>query len=467
MGFLSITFLFYFLPIFLAAYFLTPTIQAKNVVTLLFSLIFYAWGEPRFVIILLLSIAFNFCAGLFIDAREGSSRRLVLAVAVAGNLLLLGIFKYANFITANLTTLLSPLGAPSIRTSIPLPLGISFFTFHSLSYIIDVYRRRFRANRDPVQVALYISLFPQLVAGPIVRYKTVARQLDARRFTFGRASVGARVFIIGLAQKVLVADVVAKLVQVTFDQLPHRSLVEAWIGLISYTVQIYFDFAGYSNMAIGLGIVLGFTFPRNFRIPYTSLSITEFWRRWHMSLSSWLRDYLYIPLGGNRGSNAQTYRNLVMVFLLCGLWHGANWTFVLWGAWHGAFLVIERLGLGSVLARIPTPARWAYALLAVMGGWVLFRSTDLPEAIGYYASLFGRNGLSEVSLDMHDALNDRAIMTLVIGCVLAVAPRWPAKWAPPFLVRASADVAVTFALLIFSMITVAAGAYSPFLYFRF
>ena len=443
MVFSSITFLFYFLPIFLAAYFLTPTIQAKNVVTLLFSLVFYAWGEPRFVIILLLSIAFNFCAGLVIDACEGSSRRVALGVAVAGNLLLLGIFKYANFITANLATLLHPLGAPSFATNIALPLGISFFTFHCLSYIIDVYRRRFPANRNPIDIALYISLFPQLVAGPIVRYKSVARQLDARRFTLGRASVGARIFIIGLAQKVLVADVVGKLVQVTFDQLPHRSLVEAWIGLIAYTIQIYFDFAGYSNMAIGLGIVLGFTFPRNFRMPYRSLSITEFWRRWHMSLSSWLRDYLYIPLGGNRGGNAQTYRNLIMVFLLCGLWHGANWTFVLWGAWHGAFLVIERLGLGSVLARLAKPARWAYALLAVMGGWVLFRSTDLSEAIGYFGSLFGQNGFSEISFDMHDALNDRAIMTLVIGSVLAIAPRWPARWSAPFFVRASADIALT------------------------
>jgi alginate O-acetyltransferase complex protein AlgI len=220
-------------------------------------------------------------------------------------------------------------------------------------------------------------------------------------------------------------------------------------------------------MAIGLGIVLGFTFPRNFRMPYTSLSITEFWRRWHMSLSSWLRDYLYIPLGGNRGSNAQTYRNLIMVFLLCGLWHGANWTFVLWGAWHGVFLVIERLGLKSVLARRARLVSWAYALLAVMGGWVLFRSASLTAAIGYYASLVGRNGFSEISFDMHDALSERAIVTLVIGCVLAVAPRWPAKWPAPLLVRAPADVAFTFALLIFSMITVAAGAYSPFLYFRF
>jgi D-alanyl-lipoteichoic acid acyltransferase DltB (MBOAT superfamily) len=467
MVFSSITFLFYFLPIFLVLYFITPTIKGKNVVTLFFSLLFYAWGEPRFIVVLLFSIVFNFLAALAIDDREGPARRLALAVAVAGNLLVLAVFKYANFATANLAAVLAPLGLAVATTNIHLPLGISFFTFHCLSYVIDIYRRRFRANRDPIDVALYISLFPQLVAGPIVRYKTVARQLDARRFTLGRASVGARIFIVGLAQKVLVADVVAPLVQVAFDQVHDRSLVEAWIGLIAYTVQLYFDFAGYSNMAIGLGVVLGFTFPRNFRMPYTSLSITEFWRRWHMSLSSWLRDYLYIPLGGNRGSNAQTYRNLIMVFLLCGLWHGANWTFVLWGVWHGAFLVIERLGLRSVLARRPTLAQWAYALLAVMGGWVLFRSASLSDAIRYYSSLIGRNGVGDMSFDMHDALNDRVIVTLVIGCVLAVAPRWPARWSAPLVVRAPADVAFMFALLIFSMITVAAGAYSPFLYFRF
>jgi alginate O-acetyltransferase complex protein AlgI len=467
MVFSSITFLFYFLPIFLIVYFATPTIKGKNVVALLFSLLFYTWGEPRFVVILLFSIVFNFFAALVIDNKSGSSRKLALAVAVAGNLLLLAVFKYANFLSANLSALMAPFGIDVLKTNIGLPLGISFFTFHCVSYIIDVYRRRFSANRDPIDIALYISLFPQLVAGPIVRYKTVARQLDARRLSLSHASVGARIFIVGLAQKVLIADVVAPLVQVAFDQVPNRSLDEAWIGLVSYAVQIYFDFAGYSNMAIGMGIVLGFTFPRNFRMPYTSLSITEFWRRWHISLSSWLRDYLYIPLGGNRGGNAQTYRNLVMVFLLCGLWHGANWTFVLWGAWHGAFLVVERLGLASILTRLPTPARWAYALLAVLGGWVLFRSADLTSAVGYYASLIGANGVGEISFDMHDALNERAVATLIIGCVLAVAPRWFPRWSAPLLLRASADVTVTFALLVLSMITVAAGAYSPFLYFRF
>ena len=263
--------------------------------------------------------------------------------------------------------------------------------------MIDVYRRRFPANRNPVDVALYISLFPQLVAGPIVRYKTVARQLDVRRSTLGRASAGARIFIIGLAQKVLIADVVAPARPGRVRPCHNPSMAEAWIGLLAYTIQIYFDFAGYSNMAIGLGIVLGFTFPRNFQMPYTSLSITEFWRRWHMSLSSWLRDYLYIPLGGNRGTNLKTYRNLVTVFVLCGIWHGANWTFVLWGAWHGAFLVIERLALVRFSGGSRKPSRWLYALLAVMGGWVLFRSADLAIAGSYFASLVGAHGLGRRS----------------------------------------------------------------------
>ena len=467
MVFSSITFLFYFLPIFIACYFLTPTIQAKNVVTLLFSLVFYAWGEPRFLLILLFSIVFNYAAAVVIDRNAGVRRKWALGLAVAVNLLVLGLFKYANFVTADLAALTAPLGCRWSATNIALPLGISFFTFHCLSYIIDVYRRRFRANRNPIDVALYIALFPQLVAGPIVRYKTVARQLDARRATLGRASVGARIFIVGLAQKVLVADVVAPLAQVAFDHVPGRSLPEAWIGLLAYAIQIYFDFAGYSNMAIGLGIALGFTFPRNFRTPYTSLSITEFWRRWHMSLSSWLRDYLYIPLGGSRGTRLETYRNLVTVFVLCGAWHGANWTFLLWGVWHGAFLVVERLGLGSLLKRIPPYARWAYALLAVMGGWVLFRAADLPAALDYYASLVGLNGWRDLSFDMHDALNDRAITMLVIGSALAILPRWLPRFSPPLLLRAAADTGLTFALLIVSMITVAAGAYSPFLYFKF
>ena len=363
--------------------------------------------------------------------------------------------------------MLRPFGAAVNLPNIPLPLGISFFTFHSLSYIIDVYRRRFRANRDPVQVALYISLFPQLVAGPIVRYKTVARQLQARRHTLSRASAGARIFIIGLAQKVLIADPLAQLVEVVFDHTPLPSMAEAWTGLLAYTIQIYYDFAGYSNMAIGLGLVLGFTFPRNFRLPYSSLSITEFWRRWHMSLSAWLRDYLYIPLGGNRFGVVRTYRNLLTVFILCGLWHGANWTFVVWGAWHGGFLVLERLRFSRLLAWLPLPSRWAYTQLAVMGGWVLFRSRDLQTARVIYAGLIGRHGLGSMSLDMHATLSTGLSVLLLTGSALAVLPRWVRLPKLPPTMMASADTVWTFGLLILAMIFVAAGTYSPFLYFRF
>ncbi len=467
MVFSSITFLFFFLPIFVAAYFLTPTIWGKNLVTLLFSLVFYAWGEPRFVLILLASIVFNMFAAVIVDRYSGQTRGYALVVAVSVNLLLLVYFKYANFITTNLDAMLRPIGLGVAETNIQLPLGISFFTFHCVSYIIDVYRRRFKANRDPIEVALYIALFPQLVAGPIVRYKTVARQLRSRSHTLSRASAGARIFIIGLAQKVLIADVVAPLAEAVFDYIPHRSMVEAWTGLLAYTIQIYFDFAGYSNMAIGLGLVLGFTFPRNFRLPYTALSITDFWRRWHMSLSSWLRDYLYIPLGGSRVGALKTYRNLLTIFLLCGIWHGANWTFLVWGAWHGAFLIMERLGLAALLARVTVPARWAYTLLAVMGGWVLFRSNELSDALQFYASLIGRDGVSNISFDLQDKLDARVIGTLVVGCALAVAPRWVRLPSLALKFKAASDAISTFGLLLLSMTSVAASTYSPFIYFRF
>lgn len=467
MVFSSIPFLFFFLPIFLAAYFLTPSVGGKNLVTLFCSLVFYAWGEPWFVLVLLGSIAFNAIAALAIDALGGPARSAALAVTIGVNLSTLGVFKYANFVVANLDDLARHFNFTLADPGIPLPLGISFFTFHCISYVVDVYRRRFEANRNPVEVALYIALFPQLVAGPIVRYKTVARQLRSRVHTLFQTSAGARIFIIGLAQKVLVADPLAPLVEVVFDRTPSPSMAEAWSGLVAYTVQIYFDFAGYSNMAIGLGLILGFTFPRNFRLPYTSRSITEFWRRWHMSLSAWLRDYLYVPLGGNRGGAARTYLNLVLVFLLCGLWHGANWTFVLWGAWHGGFLVMERIGLARLLARLPSPARWAYSMLVVMGAWVLFRSRGLVDARRLYSGLAGRNGLGAISLDVHASLNTVLVVSLLAGCVLAVGPRWIKMPPLPAGAVAPLDAVWTFGLLALAMVFVAAGSYSPFLYFRF
>lgn len=350
---------------------------------------------------------------------------------------------------------------------IPLPLGISFFTFHCLSYVIDIYRRQFPANRNFFEVALYIALFPQLVAGPIVRYKTVAKLLHERRHTLGRASAGARIFVIGLAQKVLVADVVAPLVEAVFDQTQIPTFGDSWLGLLSYTIQIYFDFAGYSNMAIGLALCLGIGFPRNFRLPYQSHSITEFWRRWHISLSSWLRDYLYIPLGGSRGGVLSTYRNLLTVFLLCGLWHGASWNFVLWGGWHGSFLVIERLGLTKFLSQVPPVIRSIYVLLAVMGGWVLFRSRDLSSAAHMYAGLIGLNDAHALSFKVHLVLQPAVFGALAAGCVLSTLSL-PMKL--PNILRPIVpitDAAWTFGLTVLVIVSTAVGTYSPFLYFRF
>jgi alginate O-acetyltransferase complex protein AlgI len=462
--FSSIPFLFYFLPLFMLAYFLTATIRGKNLITLLFSLVFYGWGGPWFVLVLLGSISFNVVAALMIDRCAGPRRTTALVVAVTVNLLMLATFKYSDFFVVNLNLLLDTgLQQPHFA----LPLGISFFTFHCLCYVIDVYRRRFAANRDPIEVALYIAFFPQLVAGPIVRYRTVARQLRSRRHRLAFASAGARIFIIGLAQKVLIADRLAPVVQTVFDQTLRPTMAEAWTGVLAYTVQIYYDFAGYSNMAVGIGLILGFTLPRNFRLPYASLSITEFWRRWHMSLSAWLRDYLYIPLGGSRGGKWQTYRNLITVFLLCGLWHGASWNFVLWGVWHGAFLVAERSFLGRQLARLPAPAQWAYALVVVMAGWVLFRARDLATARTIYGGMLGLHGTLALRFDVHVALNPGNVAPLIVGCALAVLPRWvrlPSLGQP---VAAVGDTAWTFSLLILTMISVAAGAFSPFLYFRF
>ena len=473
MLFPSIPFLFYFLPLFFILYCVTPGITAKNLFLLLASLAFYAWGEPRFVILLLGQIALNYGAALIIEANDGSRRTLATAIAVGLNLLTLGVFKYADFVVGSLNAAL-PAGASFALPGLALPLGISFFTFHSISYLVDVHRREVIANRNPLQVAVYIAMFPQLVAGPIIRYHTISRQLGARRMTLGRASAGWRIFVIGLAQKILIADEVARIAEAVFDKAGQPGFVEAWLGLGAYTIQIYFDFAGYSNMAIGLGLALGFAFPRNFRLPYTARSLTEFWRRWHISLSQWLRDYLYLPLGGSRGSTIETARNLVLVFLLCGLWHGANWTFVIWGAHHGCFLILERAGLMRRLERTPVLVSRLYALAAIMTGWVWFRAHDVDHALGFFASLAGLHGWSEISLSTHAALNPATLVAAAIGIGLATTDiglmlRWLRRSAAP-VVKPGLAIADTLAIGVFlglAVLSVAAGSYSPFLYFRF
>jgi alginate O-acetyltransferase complex protein AlgI len=468
----SISFLFYFLPLFFIGYVAAPGVAAKNVFLLLASLVFYAWGEPWFVLVLVGQTTFNYGAALAIGAGEGAARRWTTGLAITANLLLLGVFKYADFAVGTFNAFL-PAGSAFGLPGLALPLGISFFTFHSLSYLIDVHRGQVQANRNPLEVAVYIAMFPQLVAGPIIRYRTIAHQLTRRRMTFGRASAGMRIFIIGLAQKVLLADEVARVAEAVFDKTVAPSLSEAWLGLSAYTIQIYFDFAGYSNMAIGLGLALGFAFPRNFRLPYTARSITEFWRRWHISLSQWLRDYLYIPLGGSRGSDVETYRNLCLVFILCGLWHGANWTFVIWGIHHGFFLILERAGWLRILRRAPVPLGRLYALAAVMSGWVWFRARDLDHALSFFGSLIGAHGWSGLNLTTHAVLGPPVIGAMVLGVLLATASydlrialrRLIGRVAQP--AYAAADTLAVACFLGLSILSVAAGSYSPFLYFRF
>jgi len=471
MPFASVSFLFYFLPLFALLYCLAPGMAARNLVLVATSLLFYAWGEPRFVLLLIVSIVLNYGFALAIAAIEPPRRRLVTGSAVAVNLALLALFKYADFAVGSLNNMLGreALALPGIA----LPLGISFFTFHAISYLIDVHRSEVPPNRNLLSVAVYITMFPQLVAGPIIRYHTIARRLSERRMTLGRASAGARIFVIGLAQKVLIADEVARVAETAFDKLATPSMVEAWLGLAAYTIQIYFDFAGYSNIAIGLALALGFAFPRNFNLPYASRSITEFWRRWHISLSQWMRDYLYIPLGGNRGSNLDTYRNLCVVFVFCGLWHGANWTFVIWGLHHGAFLVAERIGLGAALTRAPNWVGQCYALLVVMAGWVWFRTHDAHHALSFFASLAGAHGAFNLGVAMNLVLHWAAIAALAIGAVLALVEISAQRLFHRLAGRAAgiayglADTAAIALFFALSVVGVAAGSYSPFLYFRF
>ena len=477
MAFSSPSFLFVFLPLTLAAYFSVSGMSARNLVLLVLSLAFYAWGEPVMVLVMLGSIGFNYLAALWIDRRDGAARGWALAFAVTVNMAVLAVFKYADFAADSVRTALSALGAafaPPVPPKIALPLGISFFTFHALSYLIDVYRRGFAANGRLREVALYIAFFPQLIAGPIVRYRTIAGRLALRRHSWGRASAGLRMVVFGLAMKVLIADSLAPLAGAVFDHARPPGFCAAWIAALAYALQIYFDFAGYSTMAVGLGLVFGFSLPRNFDRPYRSRSITEFWRRWHITLSAWFRDYLYIPLGGNRRGAWRTWRNLIVVFLLCALWHGASWTFVAWGLWHGLFLVLERAGLGRVLARTPAPVAWAYAFLVVVLGWVLFRSATFAGAVSVWRGMAGLNGVAaglgpELTPIWSRGLGLLMAAALVLSIVRLRPPRAPERLAPERLapIRDLAQNAAVVALLALCLLAVAGGGYSPFLYYRF
>ncbi len=484
------TFLFLFLPLLLLLYFL-PWQPHRNVLLLVASIIFYAKGAGSFTWLILGLIAFNYVAALEIDRRRDTpAARWLLRVAVTIDLLILATFKYANFIVDNLNVALAGVGIGTIQIPpVLLPIGISFFTFHAISYVVDVHRRDAVAQKGPVEAALYLLLFPQLIAGPIIRYREIATQLARRVVTSVDFAYGIRRFVIGLGKKMLVANIVA----VPADRLfamPANELTaaHAWLAVTCYTLQIYFDFSGYSDMAIGLGRMFGFRFPENFRYPYIASSVQDFWRRWHISLSSWFRDYVYIPLGGNRRGTVGMYVNLVTVFFLCGLWHGAAWTFVVWGLFHGAFLVIERVGLAAWLESMPRVVRHAYVLLAVMVGWVFFRADSLAGATAMLRAMIGLAPGDPTPYSPGWYLTPELILALVIGAigstpiVPAIARRLGGAF-PALAPGASADTSarptafgwlpsagVTVALIAIlaaSLMLMAARTYNPFIYFRF
>ena len=478
MVFSSPLFLFFFLPLVLALYAVTPS-WLRNGWLLLASFAFYAWGERSFLWVIAVSIAMNYLFGLLVETWRGKSLgRGVLAAAIVSNVALLGWFKYAGFLAVPFNRILTLFHAePVALAPIHLPIGISFFTFHALSYVVDVHREHARAQKDPVKLALYIALFPQLIAGPILRFHDVADQIDRRPFNLSLFSDGVRRFIVGLAKKILIANPLAGPADAIFSSSPgDLSVGAAWLGVVAYSLQIYFDFAGYSDMALGLGKMFGFVFPENFDYPYISSSIKEFWRRWHISLSTWFRDYLYIPIGGNRLSGMRTYVNLIVVFFLCGLWHGASWTFVIWGLYHGLFLILERHPALQRLAVPFRPLRHAYALLVVGGGWVFFRSETLAHALQYFGVLAGRHGPRTVTTAIQFATPDMAaaLFAGVIGSTPYVTRALRAAHTRAAGANSAwqygleaMHVAGLTALLLLCATELAAGTYNPFIYFRF
>jgi alginate O-acetyltransferase complex protein AlgI len=484
MVFSSTVFLFLFLPVVLGVYFLIPGIALRNLFLLVASLFFYAWGELQFTLIMVGSIALNYCFGLVIEKYHGQRlAKLVLIGAIALNLGVLVYFKYANFLAENLNPLLGNFNvSPIALGKIHLPAGISFFTFHAVSYLVDIQRRTCQAQKSPVKLAVYFDFFPQLIAGPIIRYHDIEAQLSQRTVTLEKFVSGIQRFVIGLGKKMLIANTLGAPADQIFA-IPNDQLTPglAWLGVISYTLQIYFDFSGYSDMAIGLGRMFGFEFLENFNYPYISRSIREFWRRWHISLSNWFRDYLYIPLGGNRGTPFQEYRNLVIVFFLCGLWHGASWNFIIWGLFHGLFLVLERQSFMRWLDLAWAPIRHAYALSIVIIGWVFFRAVTLEQAIAFLQAMVGIAGGNGIEYHPGLYLHTEQILTLMVGCVASVPVLVAVQtWIQKRLDKAEGSSAIALdssfrllglgglsAIFLVSAMKMASSTYNPFIYFRF
>lgn len=467
MVFSSLTFLYVFLPVVLGAYFVLPQ-RFRNLFILISGLVFYAWGEPFYVFLMLLSSLVDYLAGLAMWKFDKSpaARKVALVVSVLVNITLLGTFKYSGFIIENLNAVL---GTAIPNPNLPLPIGISFFTFQSMSYTIDLYMRNIKVQKNPITFAAFVSLFPQVVAGPIVRYNDIARELDSRSESLDLIYDGIVQFMIGLGKKVLIANSIGSLWSaVKLMEMGTMSMLTAWLGILAFTFQIYFDFSGYSDMAIGMGKILGFNFPKNFDHPYMSRSISEFWRRWHITLGSWFKSYVYFPLGGSRKGTGRTVLNLAIVWLLTGIWHGASWNFIVWGCLYGVVIILEKLFLGKLLARLPSALSWAYTMLLVILGWVLFDTADLTTAFRYIGVMFGSTGIVSDSQGSYQLLN-YGIMMLI--CAFACTDLWSrlSRWLTAKIpaVMHYAIIPAQAGMLMLCTAYLVDASYNPFLYFNF
>lgn len=469
MVFSSLVFLCVFLPVVFLLDLAMPSVRAKNVVLIVASLLFYAYGEPVLVLLMLASTLFNYLMGRAVGSAEGPRRKQFVVVAIAVNLALLGVFKYAGMAVSTVNALL---GTSIPLPNIPLPLGISFYTFQALSYVIDVYRKDVEAQQSYARVLLYVSFFPQLIAGPIVKYHDIEQQMTERSAKLEDVAAGLRRFVLGLSKKVLVANAMASVADALLA-LPANVLNApgAWLAAFAYLMQIYFDFSGYSDMAIGLGRAFGFHFKENFDHPYASTTVKEFWRKWHMSLSTWLREYLYFPLGGNRKGRGRAALNRVIVFFLCGLWHGASWTFVVWGLCHGMLLLLEDV---VPIRKLPRVLGHVYTLLFVMITFVIFRCDTLAQAWSVISTMFVGWNLSTSSvIPVVQQLTPLFVITAIIAvCLAGSVPQRVTNHllGPHTRLSGNLDIAAyagSFVLLALCLISLSSGTYNPFIYFRF
>lgn len=468
MLFSSIVFLFTFLPVILILYYLVPR-RLKNLALLAGSLVFYAWGEPVYIILMVLSVLFNYVSGLDIARTLGkpekAKKNLIFCIVV--NLCILGFFKYEGFVLDSISTVLR-IEIP--YRELPLPIGISFYTFQTLSYIIDVYRGEVKAQRSLLDFALYVTMFPQLIAGPIVHYADIERQLRSRKESWGKFGDGVLYFIRGLSKKVLLANTIGTVFnRVMTLRAGQVSVLSAWLGCAAYMFQIYYDFSGYSDMATGLGKMFGFEFRRNFNYPYTAKSITEFWRRWHVSLSTWFRNYVYIPLGGNRATTGKHVRNIMAVWILTGLWHGAAWNFVIWGIYYGLLLLFEKYVLSSVLSKIPAVIRHLYSLVMIMTGWVFFFSPSVGAAADYLKLMAGAGAHGVVDEESVYILLTNAVMwlILILGSTPVVHNMYERIIYGKRQIKTAANCVVYGFLFLLCIAYLVTESYNPFLYFRF